>query len=587
MPKIDRRHLLKAIGAASGGALVAGCIGDDDDDDDEPAGERVPTLSLHYYQWDGTNEATAPHLQSNVEDIGFDVEVRQIEGATFLDEVMGDQREQHMGIFGATPGPDRLDPQEFVTTFAANNAGPTGGNYANYADCEYTHMAHEQTAIMDRDERQQVVNETQEHFGEDFVLWMLWAGFNAGVARSDMVDVGGVGDAGIDIQNFNVLLKSETDLDALTIGMSTDMTDSLDFLAASGASRQVQLWNVPNSCLFSYDEHFELQNILAETREWVDETTFEVTLRDGTFHNGEPITAEDVKFTYEHVDEYPGHYEVQEDQGFESIDVIDEQTIVFNFEQPNAAFDSRYATLIPIVHKETFVEMGVDEDPDNFDMTADDFVGSGPFQITHHEPGQVITLEPFEDHPYWDPPDHRVHWEYYADAEPRVTAFENGDVQMIWTISAGFVRQLEESLSDDELEVAIVEDFGPKFVVPQHTRHPTQFLECREAISHAMDRELYVEVALEGEGTALEYGTMFPEVHPWRPDDEYLVPQADDLTGDPDRSQEILEDAGWEQDSDGDWHYPEDKDLSPPWPEGEDPTDEQFDCLDSDGNYAG
>jgi len=585
MPEINRRRLLKGIGAATGGIMLAGCS---DDSSGGDLGERVPTIDLHYYEWDGGNEAMAPVLQQNLEKMGFGVEVRNVEPTTFVEDILQDTRAQHLGFFGHTPGPDRLDPHEFVIRFAADRAGTNGNGYTHYADCDYSQLAHDQARTADTEERQELVYQAQEKFGEDYVLLTFSAGFNVGVARKDQISLGGLGDAGVTIQNYHLQIKSETNKDALNVGLSTTLAETLDFLTASSASPQVQWFHIPNSCLFEYDENYNLQNVIAESADWSgDAQTLTVTLRDGTFHNGEPITAEDVKFTFEHLDNHPGSYPIQEDQGFESINVIDESTVEFNFNQPNPVFQSRYATLIPIIHKETFVEMGVDQDPSNFDMTADNFVGSGPFTITNWERGRLITLEPHDGHPFYETPDHRVNWIVYEDAQPRVNAFRQGEVDLIMTISQTFVRELQDQMSDDQLQVVTKNDFGPSFVVPQHSHHPTQFKEFRQALGTGMNRQLMNEADTDGKAQIMLACTMFPEAHPWRAPDDYLTYFTDDPTGDMEQATQILQDAGWEQDGDGFWHYPPDKDLSPPWPKGEGPTGENFTCLDDEGNWDG
>jgi len=587
MSEIERRQLLKSIGMASGSALIAGCSGGDDEEN-EDLGERVPTISFQYYNWDGGNEAMAPHIRDKLQEMGFDVEVRNVEPAVFVEDILNDTRAQHLGLFGHTPGPDRLDPHEFVIRFAADRAGTLGNGYTHYTDCEYTELAHQQSRVADEEERRELVYQAQEKFGENYVLLTFNAGFNVGVARKDQIDLGGVGDAGINIQNYHLQIKSETDKDVLNVGLSTTLAESLHFLTQDSASPQVQWFHVPNSCLFEYDENYELQHVLTESSTWANNAQqLTVKLRDGTFHNGEPITAEDVKFTFEHLNEYPGQYPIQESQGFESINVLDEKTIEFNFENPNPIFQTRYASIIPIIHKETFVDMGVDEDPENFDMTADNFVGSGPFTIDHWERGRLITLTPHDGHPFYSPPDHDVNWIIYEDGQPRVNAFRQGEVDLIMTISQTFVRQLEEEMSDDELEVVSRDDFGPSFICPQHTQHPTQFKEFRQAFGIALDRDLLNEADTDGQADVMLACTMFPKVHPWRAPDEYLTFFTDDPTGDMEEAEQVLLDAGWAKDNDGAWHYPPDKDLTPPWPEGENPDPDDFACLDEDGSYAG
>ena len=77
----------------------------------------------------------------------------------------------------------------------------------------------------------------------------------------------------------------------------------------------------------------------AESYEWVDDTTIDVTLREGmTWHDGEPVTAEDVVFSFQ----APLGEEVPMYQPFVSnisdIEVLDERTVRFLLAEPSAAF---------------------------------------------------------------------------------------------------------------------------------------------------------------------------------------------------------------------------------------------------------
>lgn len=592
MPELDRRHVLKAIGATTGSALLAGCQQETTPgpgtEEEQELGERVPTILYKYYPWNGGHEAIAPVVKQDIEDMGFQVEVSSLEPLTWVDKVYNDSRELHFGDWGFSPGPDRLDPQEFIMKYTADNSGPGGTDDNHWTNCEYTDLAYEQAQTADEEERRELVYEAQRIFSENYVLWPSITVYREGVARKDQVDVKGLGKAGIAIQNYHLGIQSETDKDALNFGMATNVTNTLNFLTQPGASAQVQWNHIPNSALFEYDEEYNLQHVLAESSTYDDNAEqLTVNLRDGTFHNGEPITAEDVKFTFEHVDSFPEEYPLSQDQRFESINVLDDRTVEFNFSSPNPVFRTRYATLIPIIHKAAWEEMGADEDPNNFDMTADTFVGSGPFTVAAFDQGRQLTLEPHDGHPYYDVPDHRINWIYYEDSQPRISAFREGTVDFILTIAQSFVRSLEDSMPEDEILVVKLDSFATDHFNPQHTIHPTQFKEFRNAIGTGLNRERINEVETNGKANPMLACTVFTEVHPWRAPDEYMTYFTDDPTGDKEEAEQVLMDAGWAKDDDGQWHYPPDKDLTPPWPQGEQPPADEFPCLTEDGEYAG
>jgi peptide/nickel transport system substrate-binding protein len=590
MPQVNRRQLLKGVGAATGSALVAGCqglTGGGDGGDSDELGERVPTLMYKYYPWNGGHEAIAPIVKKQIEDMGFEVEVSSLEPLTWVDKVYNDSRELHFGDWGTTASGDRLDPQEFIMDYAADNAGPGGTHDTHWVNCEYTELAHKQAREPDTEKRRELVYQAQEIFGEDYVVWPCITVYREGAVRKDQIDVKSVGKAGVQVGNYHIQINSETDKEAINMALASNVVNTLNWPTQSSGVGQV-LWNhVPNSALFEYDENYELQHVLAESSSYSDDgETLTVNLRDGTFHNGDPITAEDVKFTFEHIDSYPEKYPIRKDQRFDSINAVDEKTVEFNFDGPNPVFRGRYATLIGILHKDSWVEMGADENPDNFNMSVDSFVGSGPFTVAAWDRGRQMTLEPHDGHPYYQTADHRLNWIFYQESQPRISAFKEGTVDILVTISQSFVRELKETMSDDKLKVVKLDSFAADHLNPQHTRHPTQFKEFRKAIGTGLNRKRINLVETNGKAGLQMACTLFTETHPWRAPDEYLTYYTQEPTGEQDKAEQILLDAGWGKDDDGFWHYPPDKDLSPPWPQGEQPTGDEFPCLDEDGNYA-
>jgi peptide/nickel transport system substrate-binding protein len=66
-----------------------------------------------------------------------------------------------------------------------------------------------------------------------------------------------------------------------------------------------------------------------------------------------------------------------------------------------------------------------------------------------------------------------------------------------------------------------------------------------------------------------------------------LATITDKPEGDIEEAKQVLRDAGWGQDDDGNWHYPPDADLSPRWPKDGKPSASEFPCLTKEGKYSG
>ena len=98
------------------------------------------------------------------------------------------------------------------------------------------------------------------------------------------------------------------------------------------------------SGLVALDSGMSVQPDLATSWEIPDPTTYVFHLREGvTFHNGEPLSTEDVKYTYERIlEEGTGSFIRGGILNIEEINAIDGQTIEFKLENPEGGFLSRH-----------------------------------------------------------------------------------------------------------------------------------------------------------------------------------------------------------------------------------------------------
>src|SRR5690606_37709759 len=87
--------------------------------------------------------------------------------------------------------------------------------------------------------------------------------------------------------------------------------------------------------LFVYDPLAdEYQPWLAESGDWTDDSTYELTLRDGiTFSDGEPMTSEDVVFTFELGQQYDAVWFSPLWDFLDSVEAVDERTVRFTFSE--------------------------------------------------------------------------------------------------------------------------------------------------------------------------------------------------------------------------------------------------------------
>ena len=134
----------------------------------------------------------------------------------------------------------------------------------------------------------------------------------------------------------------------------------------------------------------------------MDETTWEFKLRPGVrFHDGSPLTAEDVKFTIERVTRVannPNSYATYI-QGIREVQVVDPLTVRFLTDGP--------VPLLPTNISNIFIISGAKGVRTTQDFNSGQAaVGTGPYRLSSWQPGQPLALERNAD--YFAGP---AHWQ--------------------------------------------------------------------------------------------------------------------------------------------------------------------------------
>jgi peptide/nickel transport system substrate-binding protein len=551
-------------------------------------GERVPTLSMEYWSNLGGQttifENTAPQIKQDIEEnLGVTLEVVPVEFTTQINNTIQDKRTHHVGFWYHTSTPDRLDPQEMTRRYSADWAGGNGqANPANYANCEFTDPAVAQGEAADPDERQDLVNQAQGILSEDMITLPVFPTALFGAIRTDQIDVSGIGEAGCARTNPHFYIQSDSDLDQVAavdtpVAMETSNYPIIDSSAAQA------VWNhLVHSTLTEYDENLELQNVLADSVEIEnDAKNITVELRDATFHNGDPITSEDVKFTYEQLANHPGVYPQAIVPPYDSINVVDEKTTEFVMSQSFLPLVQKVWPRWGIMHKQTWVDGGAVENAEEFEM--DEIIGSGPFAMRNFSVGESMDLVPHDGHPVHSP-NFELFLQAFRNQQTAFQAFSAGEVQLAPNLSPGITERIDQNLGD------VAETYQTPGICsfinyPQTSWSPGQFLEFRQAWARAINRQQATEIGIRGAVDPAEYSCVLSPVHPARPPDEELTRMAPP-EGDAEGARAALTDAGWGFDDQGRLHYPSDLDTSPRWPAEETPNPEEFPCVGPDNNYV-
>ena len=294
------------------------------------------------------------------------------------------------------------------------------------------------------------------------------------------------------------------------------------------------------SGLVQFDEQLGLIPDLAETWEVTpDGLQYTFRLRPGlTFHNGDPLTAEDVVYTYERtIDPAFAAPQANKLALITEITPQDELTVVIKQSAPYAPFLATACSRGPgralqPVPRNAVEEMG----PEQFGITP---VGSGPFRLVPEtaEVGRGFEMVAFDGwyggRPYLD----KVVVQLISEQSSRISALEAGDVDMLDIVPASGVEQVKGMDDVTYLEAAGTNWNGLSI---NQARPPWDKVEARMAVAKAIDRQDFIERSLFGLATP-SVGPLAPAFGwVYRPPEEVDDPQAFNL----DEAKALAEQAG-------------------------------------------
>jgi peptide/nickel transport system substrate-binding protein len=461
------------------------------------AQEPVPTIEIltTTEAYDPIRYEAAFMTADTWRELGFDVVVRPLEFSTLLERFY-DQQDFDVTILGWSGRVDRLDPQHFLSTLDSRQTSLGSNNPGGYTNPAYDALFDAQAAEFDADARRAIVLEMQELVAPDAPLVVLYhrdevIAYNA-TRWADMVTMAGEG-----LYNEWTPLRATPlgDDRVLTIGspQEPDTLNPLDSTSVWGWKWMRMYYDK----LVRLSPEIEPLPWAAATITPVDDVTIDITLRDGmTFHDGQPVTAEDVKFTFD--------YYVEQDFGYfrafltpiESVEVTGPLGVRFNLATPFAPFITVTLSQIPILPAHIWSSIA-----DPADLAPDQIpqIGSGPFQFDRYDRGEYKRLTVYPEHfAAADIDIDAMEMIVYADSEGVFTGMQTGELDMTaWRMEPGQIPLAEQNA---DLVVVGVPDFGYFHMTWNLRNAPFDDVAVRRALSMATDRQHMVNVLLDGRG---------------------------------------------------------------------------------------
>jgi peptide/nickel transport system substrate-binding protein len=269
-----------------------------------------------------------------------------------------------------------------------------------------------------------------------------------------------------------------------------------------------------------------------------DQKVYEFKLREGLkFHNGDPFTAEDVKFSFQRSKGKVLQQKVRE------VQTVGPYRVRFHLHEPWPDFMAFYGTIVsgagwivPKKYVEQVGDAGFKKHP----------IGLGPYKFVSHTPGVELVMEAYEG--YWRkvPSVKRLVFKSVLESTTRTAMLKRGEVDVAYLLE---VPQAQEIKKDPNLRVAFSGGIGVfflDFLEQWDPKSPWHDRRIRKAASLAIDRKALSEV--ETLGASKPAGNFVP------PTFEFALPIEPDPY-DPAKAKQLLAEAGYPNGFDaGDFH---------------------------------
>jgi len=265
-----------------------------------------------------------------------------------------------------------------------------------------------------------------------------------------------------------------------------------------------------------------------------DGLSYEFVVRKGaTFHNGEPVTADDVKFSFER---YRGTAAAQLKLHVAGVDVVDTQRVRFRLKQPWPDFMAFYGTpatgagwVVPKKYLEKVGDEGFKKAP----------IGAGPYKFVSFNPGVELVLEAHAA--YWrkTPSVKRLVLRVVPDESTRLAMLKNGEADIAYSIRGALAEELRRSPGLALKATYLQGTFWVLFADQWDPKSPWADRRVRLAASHAMNRKGLIDA--ETLGLAKMSGSIIPQSF------DFYWPAPPPPAYDPAQAKKLLAEAGFPQ----------------------------------------
>jgi len=342
-------------------------------------------------------------------------------------------------------------------------------------------------------------------------------------------------------------------------GVSKLVVGTTDYMAGFDLTLDYPVWEYmmmfTHDGLVAYDRNGEILPQLAESWETTDIKKWIFHLVDNaTWHDGEPFTSEDVKFTMEYTRDKKIAYGASNYKDIVSIETPDDQTVVVNLNESNYNFIYKLANA-PIMFPKHIFENA--DEPKEFKDANLMLVGTGPYIFDSFDKAAgLVDFKANED--YWGgkPAIKTIEMRFFNNPDTMVMALQKNEIDTIEAggMSPSYVPKL---LEDSNIKIMTFDSLGIKNVLFfNNNKPPFNNKKLRNAISYAINYDELLNLMTAGYGYTPDAGVVLES------NKDYC--ETRDLIYDPNITKSELDDLGYKDiDGDGFRETPEGNKFAP------------------------
>ena len=259
-------------------------------------------------------------------------------------------------------------------------------------------------------------------------------------------------------------------------------------------------------------------------------TEFTFSLREGvTFHDGTPFTSDDVVATYEAILDPDIPASAASTLGMvQGVEAVDDLTVKFTLNAPYADFPTATAH----ANARILSRAAIEGDLAALDTQVN---GTGPFMLEEYDSARIVRL--VRNPNYWDPDKpylDAVEMHLFPDLAAETANFLSGDVDVMLTVQQADFARIAGSPGVEALRVPSGRYIN---VVMRQDQPPFDDVRVRRALAMSVDRQLLVDLVLEGLGRPANDNILSPEF-------KYVI-ESPEVTYDPEGAKALLAEAGY------------------------------------------